>query len=68
MVLARRARDRAGGILLHNAKTGQTHALGGASKHLIHAHGRKVVYAEKADGSDTETVVHAEITLAEPPK
>ena len=62
MVLGKRAPDRTGGIVLHDAKTGRQWPLLGAGVHLIHAWGKRIAYLKRSpDG--TETAYVAEIVL-----
>ncbi len=53
MMLAKKADQGKGGIILHNAKTGAEHPLGEPSMRLVHAWGSKVVYLKRsAAGED----------------
>jgi len=54
--------ERPGGFFLHDARTGKQYPLGDDTMYLIHAWGKRVLYAKKApDG--TEAVYLAEIDM-----
>ena len=63
MILSKRTAGGPGGFSLHDAATGKEYILAAAPKELIHACGGKVIYAEKPDQSDSESVFSADIVV-----
>ena len=60
------ARDASGGFILHDAATGKDYPIGDIAKKLIHASGKKVIYAEKSGDSAAEEVFSADLILPQP--
>lgn len=66
MVLAKQTGSDSGGFLVHDAASGREYTIGDDSKHLIHAYGGKVVYAQTPDGADGEVVFVADLVPSKP--